>query len=223
MSWLQYGGVIALFFLTHSIPVRPKIRARLVAGLGERGFTLAYSLLSLGMLAAVIAAARHAPFVMIWAQAPWMHHVVFAGMLIVCLIVAYSLGRPNPFSFGGADNNSFDPRHPGIVGWLRHPVLAALALWAALHLLPNGDLAHVLLFGIFAGFAVLGRKLIDRRKKREMTPQHWQATLDSARRHRPLAPRTADLPWLLKRTVIAVTVYACLFVFHSAIIRVPLI
>ena len=35
-------------------------------------------------------------------------------------------------------------------------------------LVPNGDLAHVILFGTFAGFALLGQRLIDRRKRREM-------------------------------------------------------
>nr|WP_299880523.1 NnrU family protein [uncultured Sulfitobacter sp.] len=40
-----------------------------------------------------------------------------------------SLGRPNPFSFGGSRNAQFDPAHPGLVRFMRHPLLVALALW----------------------------------------------------------------------------------------------
>jgi uncharacterized membrane protein len=35
-----------------------------------------------------------------------------------------------------------------------HPMLAAIALWAGAHLLANGDLASLLLFGSFLAFAV---------------------------------------------------------------------
>jgi uncharacterized membrane protein len=90
----------------------------------------------------------------------------------VCLILALSIARPNPFSFGGARNDLFDPARPGIVRMSRHPLLLALAIWAA-HVVPNGDLAHVILFGTFAAFALLGGRLIDRRKRRELSAE-WQ-------------------------------------------------
>jgi uncharacterized membrane protein len=38
-----------------------------------------------------------------------------------------------------------------------HPMLTALMIWAFAHLLANGDLASVLLFGSFLGFAVYDR------------------------------------------------------------------
>lgn len=65
-------------------------------------------------------------------------------------------------------NESFDPARPGIVRLHRHPLLLPPALRATAHVVPNDDLAHVILFGTFAGFAMLGRRLIDRRKRREM-------------------------------------------------------
>ncbi|MEI4263705.1 NnrU family protein [Roseovarius sp. D0-M9] len=80
---------------------------------------------------------------------------------------------PIRFSFGGAQNERFDAARPGIVRWSRHPLLLAMALWAAAHIVPNGDLAHVILFGTFAIFALLGGQLIDRRKRHEMGPE-WQ-------------------------------------------------
>jgi len=157
MTWLGYAGVFAAFFATHSLPLRPALRARLVKVLRPRGFGLAYSALSIGMLALLIHAAGQAPFVTLWPTMPWHFHAVQAGMLLVCMILALSIARPNPFSFGGAQNDRFNSDRPGMVRVLRHPILAALALWGGLHLLPNGDLAHSLLFGTLGGFAVLGR------------------------------------------------------------------
>lgn len=220
MSWTGFAAVIAAFFLTHSLPVRPRIRNRIVGALGERGFTIGYSVLSLIMLSAVIAAAGYAPYLLLWPQAPWHRLVVVAGMLVVCLILAFSLGQPNPFSFGGAHHDRFDPQHPGIVRWLRHPVLVALALWASLHILPNGDLAHVILFGIFAGFAVLGRSLIDRRKKKYLTPERWQA-LQAQIKKSPLLPMPTDTRWVLARIAIALAAFVALLAAHPVIFGVP--
>ena len=185
MGWLEFVAAYAVFFASHSLPVRPSVRSRFEARLGSSGFTLAYSALSLVVLAWLIGAAGRAPHVAVWDLAPWQVHVPLTVMGPVCLILALSIGRPNPFSFGGARNDQFDPARPGIVRLSRHPLLLALALWAAAHVVPNGDLAHVILFGAFAAFALLGGRLIDRRKRREMGPV-WQRMLD----------RVADAPIL---------------------------
>ncbi|MEI4234865.1 NnrU family protein [Roseovarius sp. D22-M7] len=180
MGWVEFAAAYTVFFLSHSIPVRPPVRPLLQARLGRAGFTVAYSVLSLAVLAWLIVAAGRAPYVPLWGWAPWQNHVVLTVMLPVCLILGLSIARPNPFSFGGARNHRFAPRHPGIVRWTRHPLLVALALWAGAHVVPNGDLAHVILFGTFAAFAGLGGRLIDRRKRREMGGD-WDRLRDAAR------------------------------------------
>ena len=172
MGWNEFAFAFAAFFLTHSIPIRPPLRPWAVARLGHAGFGIAYSALSLGVLAWLIAAAGRAPYVPLWDWAPWQNHVVLAVMLPVCVILSLAIARPNPFSFGGAQNDRFDPASPGIVRLTRHPLLLALGIWSAAHILPNGDLAHVILFGTFAGFAMLGGRLVDRRRQREMG-QRW--------------------------------------------------
>ena len=177
MGWFEFALAYVAFFLSHSLPVRPPLRPRLQARLGSVGFTLVYSALSLAVLAWLIAAAGRAPHVALWDWAPWQVHVPLIVMGPVCLILALSIGRPNPFSFGGARNEQFDPARPGIVRLSRHPLLLALALWAAAHVVPNGDLAHVILFGTFAAFALLGGRLVDRRRRREMGPE-WQRMRD---------------------------------------------
>ncbi len=126
MEWVPYGSAFLAFIATHSIPVRPAIKTRLVAVFGPRGFTLAYSALSLIMLAILISAAGNAPYVPLWGQAVWQKHVAFSGMLAVCLLGALAIARPNPFSFGGARNDRFDPARPGVIRWTRHPLLWGL-------------------------------------------------------------------------------------------------
>ncbi|GAB4287839.1 MAG: NnrU family protein [Roseovarius sp.] len=222
MGWGSFAAVIAAFFATHSLPLRPAIRARLVARMGARGFSLAYSALSLVMLWLLIRSAGQAPFVMLWPQAPWQVALVRAGMFVVCLLVAFGVGRPNPFSFGGRDNGRFDPARAGIVRHLRHPVLAALALWAGLHLLANGDLAHAILFGLLGGFALAGMGLVDRRRRRALGEAEWQrlqrALAQAPRLQPPLSWAGVGL-----RLAAAVALYLALLALHGPVIGVALI
>jgi uncharacterized membrane protein len=212
MGWTEYALAFAAFFLTHSLPVRPPLRPWLVARLGRRGFGLAYSVLSLAVLVWLIGAAGRAPFVPLWSWAPWQLLVPLAAMLPVSLILALAIARPNPFSFGGARNDAFDAARPGIVRLTRHPLLLALAIWAFAHIVPNGDLAHVILFGTFAVFALLGRRLVDRRKRREMG-EDW-ARLDAARRAAPLLPPPASWPGAVLRLGLGVALYLGLLGLH---------
>jgi uncharacterized membrane protein len=107
------------------------------------------------------------------------------AMPLVCMLAAFGIGAANPLSFGGNPNARFDPAHPGIVGIVRHPLLWAIGLWSASHVVPNGELAHVLLFGFFAVLALAGMLVIDRRKRRQLGVAVW----------RNLAERTSFWPF----------------------------
>lgn len=182
MGWLEFVVAFTIFFATHSVPVSPRVRPRLVALAGRRVFAIGYSLLSLAMLMWVISAAARAPRVGLWDWAPWQNLVPLGGMALAFLLAALAVGRPNPFSFGGGRDEQFDPENPGLAGWVRHPLLAALGIWALSHVVPNGDLAHVVLFSIFAIFAFAGMGIVDRKKKREMGAGAWRTRLDAVRR-----------------------------------------
>lgn len=220
MTWAGFAAVFVAFFLTHSIPVRPVVKSRAIALTGARGFGILYSMLSLAMLSALIWSAGQAPFVEIWPQQPWHRHVTHLGMLAVCILLAVTIARPNPFSFGGARDATYDPAHPGITRWTRHPVLIALALWAAVHLLPNGDLAHVLLFGVLGSFAILGCRVIDARKRRLMGDAQWRE-LDHARRTAPRLQGPSSWAALLVRLAIGLAAFTTLLLVHPYIIGVP--
>ena len=222
-TWTELFAAFVVFLLSHRIPTQPKVKAALVARLGVRGFTAAYSLLSLALLAWLIFAAGRAPFVPLWDQAYWQRWLVNLVMPAALMLVAFGIAAPNPLSFGGR-RVGFDPNLPGIAGVVRHPLLWALALWSGAHLVVNGDLAHVLLFGSFAVFAMLGLRIIDLRNQRLMGQEAWQdlarntsawpfAALLTGRWRPKAAPNFA-------RLVFAVALWAALFHLHAPVIGV---
>lgn len=212
MGWTEFILAMAVFFALHAIPVQPPIKARIVALTGVRGFTILYSLVSLGVLTWLIIAAGRAPVVALWDQAVWHKHLVLPIMALASLIFALGVARPNPLSFGGARNDSFDPSAPGIVGWTRHPLLATLALWSFAHLLANGVLSHVILFGLLGGFSLLGMKMIDRRKKRQMGAD-WARLSDLKRETR--ITRAGAI-----RVLVGLAAYIILLAAHPFVIGV---
>ena len=133
---------LVIFFATHSIRIfAPGWRDRMIARLGAGPWKAAYSIASLVgfvMIVGGYAAARMEPVVLY--QPPfWMRHLTMLLMLPVfpLLLAAYLPGR--------------------IKAAVKHPMLAATKAWALAHLLANGTLADVLLFGGFLAWAVLDR------------------------------------------------------------------
>jgi uncharacterized membrane protein len=216
MGWLEYGLAFVAFFVSHALPVRPPLRPWLVARLGRAGFGLAYSALSLAVLAWLIVAAGRAPFVPLWTWAPWQNQLVLVVMLPVCLLLALSIGRPNPWSIGGWRNDRFDPVRPGVVRWVRHPLLMALGLWAAAHVVPNGDLAHVILFGSFTVFSLLGARRIGLRRAVEIGQNPHRRNTDAI----PTGNRNLVLLDLVARLALGAVVYTGLILLHPSLIGV---
>ena len=219
VSWFGFAAVFVVFLVTHSVPTRPAVKTRIVRQIGAAGFGISYSVLSLVMLGWLIWAAGQAPYLELWPQMPWHRAVVQSGMFVVCILAANSIGRPNPLSFGGARNQEFDPHRPGIVRWTRHPILTVLVLWAGLHILPNGDLAHVLLFGSLGVFALMGHWLIDGRKKREIGPERWAKICADIKRA-PLFAKPSSWPSLVLRLTVGTAVYTSLSVAHPYVFGV---
>ncbi len=174
MDWVEFISAGLLFLLSHRLPTIPTVRGRLVAVIGARGFLVGYALLSLVTLAWLIVAAGRAPYVELWSPEPWQAWIPLFAMPIACLLVAFSVGVPNPLSFGGGDGQRFDPVRPGFVGFVRHGLLWAFAVWSVAHIIPNGNVAHVILFAVFALFSVSGMVMIDKRKQRQLGTKRWR-------------------------------------------------
>ncbi|WP_171122448.1 NnrU family protein [Ruegeria sp. HKCCA4707] len=181
MGWGPFFAALIVFLLSHMIPARPAVRGYLISLLGRRGYYSAYSVLSLVVLVWLIVAAAHAPYVEVIPPLAILRWIPLLCMPVVCWLAVSGVSVQNPFSFGGLGHRPFDPENPGILRTTRHPVLAALMLWAVAHLLANGSLSHVILFGLFAGFAAMGMAVIDRRKSREMGPEWVRLSRNTAR------------------------------------------
>jgi len=140
MGLLILGLVI--FLGAHSVGMAaPAWRERMIERLGEIPWKGVYSVVSLVGLVLIVwgyGMARVEP-VGIWAPPTWLRHVALLLMLPVfpLLLAAYLPGR--------------------IQTAAKHPMLAAVKLWAFAHLLANGNLADLMLFGSFLAWAVADR------------------------------------------------------------------
>lgn len=139
---------LVLFLGVHSVSiVSAEGRNRLVQQFGEGPWKGLYSLASLAGFVLIVvgyAAAREAP-VLLYSLPNGFRHLAALLMLpvFVLLLAAYLPGR--------------------IQRTARHPMLLAVKLWALAHLLANGTLADVLLFGGFLVWAVVDRISVKKR------------------------------------------------------------
>jgi uncharacterized membrane protein len=139
---------LAAFLGVHSIAiVAPGLRGRAVAAVGEGAWKGLYALVSAVGLVLILYGfhlARQAPLVL-YTPPGWTRYLTWALMLPVfpLLVAAYLPGR--------------------IRAAMKHPMLASVKFWAFAHLLSNGMLADVLLFGGFLAWAVLDRISLKRR------------------------------------------------------------
>lgn len=174
-GWAEMAAAFGVFFVSHIVPARPPIRAWLRCALGPAGYLTIYSAVSLAALGWLIVAAGRAPYVELWPFAQWQLWAPNIAMPLVCLLIAMGAGAVNPFSFAGRAPERFDSANPGIAAITRYPVLWAVVLWALAHMVPNGNLAHVLLFGLFATFGFIGMRMFERRKETAWGADVWVA------------------------------------------------
>jgi uncharacterized membrane protein len=114
------------------------------ASLGDGGGKGVVSLLSFVALGLMIYGYRQADVIQLWSPPAAMRHVNNALMVIAVILVnmGYNRGR--------------------LRGLMRHPMLTSVKVWALAHLLVNGDLASVILFGGLLAWAVVDVILINR-------------------------------------------------------------
>ncbi|MEZ5797325.1 MAG: NnrU family protein [Paracoccaceae bacterium] len=171
-DWIEFAAAMALFLLSHRLPAMLGVKGGIEAALGRRGYLLLFSALSLLLLWWLILAAGRAPFVALWDQRPWHRWAVNLVMPVAGALAVFGTLAANPFAFEGRASG-FDPAHPGIAGVTRQPLLWAMALWSGVHLFPNGDLAHVLLFAPMLAFSLAGMAMVERRRRRGMSAADW--------------------------------------------------
>lgn len=147
------------------------LRDRLVGRLGEGTYAAAFSVLSFAAISLHVAAWRAAETVPVWGTPGWARLILAAAMLPAFVLLACAFVR-NPTAVGGGALLA-EGAH-GIQRVTRHPMLCAFAIWAAVHVLGNGDSAAIVFFGAFFVTAVAGMRSIDAKMARRY-PASWPA------------------------------------------------
>ena len=139
---------LAVFLGTHLFTTARGPRAALVGRFGEGAYKGAYSVLSLlGLVLVGIGFGRYRAegWIDVWYPPVWTRHLalLLVWAAFICVVAAYVPGR--------------------IKRTLKHPMLAGVKIWALSHLLANGDLGSILLFGAILAWAVIARISAKRR------------------------------------------------------------
>jgi uncharacterized membrane protein len=164
-------------------------RANVVRRVGLPVYRGVFALVSLAGLALIIwgyGQYRAHEWIQVWSPPGFMRHIIIGLMLFAVIFVVAA----------------FIPSH--IKTRLKHPMLAGVKTWAFAHLLSNGDLGSILLFGGFLTWGVYARIAAKNRKIVE--------------------PATAPAGWINDAVVvgIGIVVYLALgYAFHPAVIGVP--
>ena len=149
MSFLVAG--LLLFLGTHVLTMRRSLRADLIGRFGANGYKGLYSVASIAGFVLLVygyGSYRADGYIDIWTPPKALTHVAYPLLLPVFVLLAAQ--RPS-----------------WIKTKVRHPMLLAIKCWALAHLLVNGDLGSMLLFGSFLAWAVASRLSLRERERVE--------------------------------------------------------
>ena len=180
---------LAVFLATHVFVSFRDARADVIARVGLPAYRALFALVSLAGLALIVwgYSQYHAhDLIQVWSPPAFIRHITVGLMLFATIFFVAA----------------FIPSH--IKNRLKHPMLASVKTWSLAHLLSNGDLGSILLFGSFLAWGVYARIAAKRRGDLGATaaPSGW----------------TNDIIVLL----LGVVIYLALgYAFHPIVIGVP--
>lgn len=156
----QLAVATLAFLAAHFVSSTP-LRAALVRAMGEWPYRGLYSLVALATLVWMGVAYAAAPRELLWPGLRWLPMLAMpvAFVLIVCGYYR------NPTAVNAEKLLKSEEPARGIIRVTRHPLMWAIMLWAAAHLIARGDAKSLVFFGGFLLLASLGTVLMDSRKK----------------------------------------------------------
>jgi uncharacterized membrane protein len=140
---------ILLFLGVHLLRVvAPGFRLSMIEKFGENGWKGLYSILSLATLVLLVWGYANAPVIDLWFPPAGMSHLTTTLMLfaMICLVAS-----------------QIPAGHIAVK--TKHPMVLSVKIWAAAHLVANGDLASTLLFLAFLAWGVVLRISYKRRER----------------------------------------------------------
>lgn len=141
---------LILFLGVHLLPTSPELRQDLESRLGTGPYKIIFSLLSIAGLVIIVLGFHKLQLhpgknPVLWNPPLWTRHIA-VGLMLPAMIFLVASVIPSRIRTA-----------------VRHPMLVAIKIWAFAHLIANGDLGALLLFGSFLAFAVYDRISVKRR------------------------------------------------------------
>jgi uncharacterized membrane protein len=149
MTLLPLIAGLVIFLGTHVFTTQRVARQALIGRVGPGPYKLGYTVVAAIGLALIIwgyGQYRAGGYIPVWQPPRWAAHVALPLMwlALIALAAAYLPGT--------------------IKRTLKHPMLVAIKIWCVAHLLANGHLGAIILFGSFLAFAVYDRIAVKRRE-----------------------------------------------------------
>lgn len=147
MTLLVLG--LLIFLGVHTFATMRTARAGVISKIGEGGYKAAFSVIALVGLIVIIwgyGAYRASGYTIVWDPPVWTRHLAMLLMWFAFVFITAA----------------YTPKGK-IKTALKHPMLVAIKTWALAHLLANGDLGSMILFGAFLAWAVFDRIAVKRR------------------------------------------------------------
>lgn len=218
-------ALAAVFFLgTHLGLAGTPLRGTLTDLIGERLYLVGYVLLSLVAISWLADSYKVAPYVETWGQLSALQPAALVLLLPAFLLVVIGLTTPSPTLVGAEGLLGRERLVTGVLRITRHPFLMGVAIWSLVHLIVNGDVAGLILFGSMLVLSVVGAYSIDAKRAAKMGEQ-W----------RDFAAQTSVIPFVAIlqgrnrfvlgelgwwRIALAIVAYAAFLHFHARLFGV---
>jgi len=153
---------LIMFFGIHMLPFYPEYRAQLIEKVdneridGEGLYKIIFAVISLLGLIFIGIGKGSMEFIGLWSTPIFFRYVtvVLIPVAFILMVAAYT---PN-----------------NIKRYVPHPMLTGVIIWGATHMVVNGDVAAIILFGSFVIYSVVAIKLANRRQYDKNSQQDTQ-------------------------------------------------
>jgi len=143
-----------------------RVRDALTTRLGEQAYLGLFSLASLAGMIWLTTAYGGASYVAVWGRLAALRPLALPVVLVAFVLAVLGLTTPSPTVVGGEKMLEAAEPATGIQRVTRHPFLWGVAIWAAMHLVVNGNLRALVLFGSLLFLGLYGPVSIDAKRAR---------------------------------------------------------
>ena len=165
----------SLFFpLSHFLMSSTPLRATLVNLLGERHYSLGYSLLAVAALVWLIFAYRHAPDLPLWVAPRWLDLTLIPVIVVSSILTVAGLTTPNPVIVRSEALFDRPDIVRGVLRITRNAFFWGAGIFSIAYLIILGDVAGLLTFGSIGFLGIAGASVLDAKKAREQG-KAWDA------------------------------------------------